>query len=456
MNTNSLWSLRLGFSNKESQQIEKLGIATFLEYSFASKTDNTLPDFLKDSPKSIEELKSIRENIKNANEEEKKAILKDQIKNSIALQHWWLHKMQNEKFPLREKMTCFWHNHFVSTLQKVKVTYWVYQHNMILRENAFGNFKDITKKIIQTNAMVRYLDNVDNKKGKLNENLSRELLELFTLGIDNYTEEDVKNGAKALAGLHLGNEKAIYRPRLEDNDTITYLGKTGKFKVEDLIDIIFEQKNTSYLITEKILKWFIYDTPPKEIIQYYGDYFKSVNFEIKPLLLKIFIEEYSKNISGCKIKDPLVFSLQLLEELQIKNTKNDLLLQFLKQQGMDLFNQPNVKGWTGGNHWLTSQIYLQRNNASDFLTNGNAILGRRKKETQEKLTEPKINFNSNGNNLTIIKELTDRLLFNVEESIQKDMESILKYDFNPKSENATAAVLRLFNYITKLPEFQII
>lgn len=334
---------------------------------------------------------------------------------------------------------------------------------MILRENAFGNFRDITKKIIQTNAMVRYLDNVDNKKGKLNENLSRELLELFTLGIGNYTEEDIKNGAKALAGLNLGNEQAVYRKFLEDNDTITYLGKTGQFKVEEIIDIIFEQKNTPYFLTEKILKWFIYDNPSKELITYYGDYFRKVDFEIKPLLLKIFSEEYTKNNIGSKIKDPLVYTLQLVDELQIKETNPILIIQFLKQQGMELFNQPNVKGWIGGNNWMTSQIYLQRNNASDFLSSGQNIIGRKKQEMNEeepmmqrKIQKVKIAFDANGTNKTIIKELSDRLLFTVDENTQKDMETILKYDFNPKSENADAAVLRLFNYITKLPEFQII
>ena len=146
-------------------------------------------------------------------------------------------------------MVLFWHNHFVTTSQKVKVNWWIYQNNYLLRENAFGNFKELTKKVLYSNAMVRYLDNVDNKKGNINENLSRELLELFTLGIGNYTENDIKNGAKALAGLGIGQKEAFYRSLFEDNDTITYLSKTGNFKVDDLVDIIFEQKAVPYLLT---------------------------------------------------------------------------------------------------------------------------------------------------------------------------------------------------------------
>lgn len=465
MNKSNLWSLRLGFTSKQAATIEQLGLDKFLKQSFASKFDKQLPQFLEDDPKTIAELRELRQTIKNADSEEQKKVLKKQIRNSIELKKWWIDKMRNESLPLREKMVCFWHNHFVATSQKVKVNYWVYQHNMILRENAFGNFKELTKKIIKSNAMVRYLDNVDNKKGSYNENLSRELLELFTLGIGNYSENDIKEGAKALAGLNLGEEEAIYRRFAEDNSNKTYFGKTGNFKADDLVDIIFEQKNIPYLITRKILKWFIYDNPSEELVTYYGDYFRKVNFEIEPLLTKIFTEEYPKNNGGSKIKDPIVYLLQLLDELNNTTVENTLIVFFLKQQGMDLLNQPNVKGWDGGNSWLTSQIYLQRNNTSDLLCNGRSINrkafnkipdeGEQPEITLEKINV-KVAFDNNGNNKKIISDLSNRLLFQVDENMQKDMENLLKYDFDAKSENANNAVLRLFNYITKLPEYQLI
>lgn len=125
--------------------------------------------------------------------------------------------MRDSQFPLREKMVGFWLNHFEVTSQKVKSSYWIFQHNNLLRENAFGNFRELTKKVIYSNAMLGYLDNVENKKDKINENLSRELLELFTIGIGTYSEEDIKNGIKALAGLNLGEEQGMYRNFQEDN-----------------------------------------------------------------------------------------------------------------------------------------------------------------------------------------------------------------------------------------------
>ena len=139
--------------------------------------------------------------------------------------------------------------------------------------------------------MIEYLDNKDNRRNKLNENLSRELLELFTIGIGNYTENDIKNGAKALAGLLPNDIEGTYRPNFENSEEIEYFGKKGIFKADDLIDIIFQQQQTPYLIVRKILKWFIYDNPEDDLVKYYGDYFRQIDFEIQPLLTKIISEE---------------------------------------------------------------------------------------------------------------------------------------------------------------------
>lgn len=457
MNQNALWSLRLGFSNKENGTISIKGIRPFLEDSFTVPFDDRIPEFLHDSPKSLADLKQLRELYKNATKEEKKAARQKENQTSEAMKHWWIERIIDADYPLQEKMTLLLHNHFVSTFQKVKVNYWIFQHNQILRKNAFGNFKTLTKEILMSNAMVRYLDNTDNKKGKINENLSRELLELFTLGIGNYTEDDIKNGAKGLAGLNLGKDGAEYRKLLEDTSTITYLGKTGVFKVDALVDIIFEQKNIPFLMTRKILKWFLYDNPSEELVHYYGDYFREVDFEFKPLLLKIFTEEALKNNAGSKIKNPLEYSLQLLNELQLENIKSNIIATFLKQQSMDLFNQPNVKGWDGGKSWLTTQIYLQRTTIADAYCQGRIYNSARMEQTSSVSKNKAVALDwQKGTNRAIIKELTDRLLFSVSLESQKDFETVLKYDFDATAPNGEQAVLRLFNTIIKEPEFQLI
>lgn len=467
MNPNSLWSLRLGFSNKQAAAIEKMGIAKFLDASLKTNFDGSIPDFLKDSPKTLADFRELRQKSRALNLDQKREFQKQEGLISIEMKAWWIDKMMNETYPLREKMTLLLHNHFVSTFQKVKINYWIFEHNQLLRKHAFGNFKELTKAMVKSNAMLRYLDNVDNRKGKINENLSRELLELFTLGIGNYTEEDIKNGAKALAGLGVGDNGGIYRDKLADDSEITYLGKKGHFKADEIVDIIFKQKNSPYLFTKKILQWFIYDNPSPELVTYYGDYFRKKDFEIKPLLEKIFTEEFDKNTAGSKIKNPLEYNLQLLSELHITPRTNRPMVAFLKSQGMDLFNQPNVKGWEGGKSWLTSQIYLQRNNIADLYCSGRenfnqkAVANKMMDENQNgnRPGARKITINldwSKGTNKQIIRELSDRLLFQVDHDTQKDFESILKYDFDTEAQNANQAVVRLFNAIVKEPEFQLI
>jgi hypothetical protein len=176
----------------------------------------------------------------------------------------------------------------------------------------------------------------------------------------------------------------------------------------------------------------------------------------------MFSEEFLKANEGSKIKNPLEYSLQLLSELHIENPNPKLIANFIREQGMDLFNQPNVKGWVGGTSWITSQVYLQRNNVADLLCSGRSFTRKAFKESSEMMGKSeeknivKIDWDSSGNNKQIIADLKNRLLCEVTDAAQKDFETILKYDFNPKAENANQAVLRLYNAMVKLPEYQLI
>lgn len=460
MNSNTLWSLRLGFTAKQAGPLESKGIENFLKDSYAYMPDASLPGFLNDTPKTLQEIhdhKIVPKDVKDARK------LQNLADTSITydLKAWWIDRMIAAKYPLREKLTVFFHNHFVSGIQSYRVSYWAFQHNNVLRENAFGNLRDITKKILRTNAMVYYLDNNKNKIDSFNENLSRELLELFTLGIGNYTEQDVKNGARGLAGLTLGNDGAVYNPKLENKTPFTYLGKTGNFKSDEMVDIIFEHKNAPYFITKKILKWFIYDNPPEELVVYYGNYLRSKDYEMKPFLTKIFTEEFKKPTAGSKIKDPLVYILQLMDELNVTDYNNKLTAIFLANQSMDLFHQPNVKGWDGGASWLTAQLFLLRNNTADLMCRGRNINASNLKSIGDPATNYKEAFEvhldwKKGNNKDVIAQFKDRLLFSADEDAEKDFELILEHDFNPSAKDAPVAVMKLFNYMVKTPEFQII
>lgn len=455
-----LWSLRLGFSNKQSNAIAALGLEEFLKKSVSYSDEPVLPSTLKNTPRTLAELKAFRQEKRNS--PDKKVIVQDYIRYGWDLKSWWLQRMNESEFPLREKMNLLWSNHFVSTYQKVKIPYYIFEHYSIINKHAFGNYKTLVKEMMYSNAMIMYLSNNQNRKGNINENLARELLELFTLGEGHYTESDIKNTARALAGLTIGDDKGQYRKFITDTDFKTVFDKTGDFKIDEVVDIIFEQKNTPYFITEKILKWFIYDNPSQELIQFYGNQMKSLNFEIAPFLTYVFTKEFEKETAGSQIKNPLVFMLQLCDSLTIEEPNYKFLAFVLKNQGMDLFDQPNVKGWDGGKSWLSSQLYLNRNQLVDLFTNGNTQFVKKIMKQFEKYDigsldiSPSIDFDSSQNAKGIINDLSSKLIFEANEDIMDDMSQLLKYDFNPKAENSEENVLRLFSYIAKTPEFQII
>jgi uncharacterized protein (DUF1800 family) len=454
MDKNILWSLRLGFSARQAPLLQEYGIEAFLKKSFDYSINPAEPEIIKTMPRTDKELAVLRRQISSEPDGRKKWNTIEAT-NWLELGSWWLKAMYESNYALREKMAFFWHNHYVVNAKSVYVPYYTYRHNVLLRENAFGNFRELTKKVVRSNAMIKYLNNDKNSKDKYNENLSRELLELFTLGIGNYTENDIKGGARGLAGLSYGKDEGQYYPEKENDAPFEYLGKRGNFKCDEMIDIIFEQKNAPYRITEKLLRWFIYDNPPEKLVTYYGDYLRKNDYEIQPLLIKMFTEEFDKPTAGSKIKDPSVFILQALYELDFKNIDYKIVYHFLRAQNMAPYNQPNVKGWDGGRAWLTAQLFVQRNNAADQICKGRL------------LNQPIDNVNQNagviirqdwkkGKGDDIIKTLRDRLLFTTDDDLAANMKNIIPHDFNPMAPGANNSILRLYGYILKTPEFQLI
>jgi Protein of unknown function (DUF1800) len=462
-------SQRLGFSNAQADSIRQNGLENFLKHSFDASFQTEIPDFLEDAPKSRKEFKKM----KQLNEDKKKLVQISEKLRVIRLQNWWIERMYHAELPLREKMVLFWHNHFVSSIQKVKSSWAMYQQNALFREHAFGNFKTLTINILYDNALLIYLDNTQNRARAINENLSRELLELFTLGTGNYTESDIKAGAAALAGLNISDDGGKYYPLMEDNSPKTYLGKTGNWKAKDLVDLIFDHPKAAHRLTEKLLKFFVTDNPAAPLIDEYALFLKKQAFEIKPFLTKLFTDQRFMNSKGDKIKDPLNFLLSVFYEFQITDVPMRSIFQYLKEQNMNLFNPPNVKGWDGGKTWLSAQKLLQRVGVISIVCSGKNFSNFKFKETE--MTEPdqvefveletkKIqNFKANlrwdkvaTNNKLIIKALSDKNIFVVSNELQQDMERVLKYDFDPKMENAPLGITRLAEFIFKSPEYQLI
>lgn len=455
-----LYSLRLGFSTQQANSIKELGLEKYVFNQLNGKDSIEEPDFIKESPKSIKEFREYMQRVDKGGKEAEKAGL-ELRKNNIAWKSLILQRSFETEFPLKEKINLFFQNHFVSTLQSVKVPYWIYLHYKTINDFSLGNYKDLIKEMVYSNAVIKYLDNHQNKKGNINENLARELLELFTLGEGHYTENDIKNVALSLSGLSFGETKGEYMPNAMDKSEKTVLGKTGNFDVDDVIDIIMEQENLPYFLSEKVLKWFFYDLPDSDLIKYYGNYLKEKNFELCPFFEHLFITECEKGKSGTQIKNPWIFILQIHHDLNLE-PNYPLIAFFLKEQGMDVYEQPNVKGWKGGNDWLTTQIYETRKQLLDFIIFGNVKFQKELNRKLEKLDVDKINwkpqlkFSDNKSAAAILNELLDRMIFESNEEMQTDLDQLLKYDFDVNAESARERILSVYNYLAKCPEFQIV
>jgi uncharacterized protein (DUF1800 family) len=465
-------SQRLGFSNAQADVIQRMGVIPFLKKSFEVPFLMDTPKFMEDAPKTRDEYRELRKMDELA---KKKAAVAENLRIA-GLSHAWVENMHKNEFPLREKMTFFWHNHFVSSFKKTKISWAMYAQNQLFRELAFGNYRELTRRILADNAMIAYLDNTQNKVNARNENLSRELLELFTLGVGNYTELDIKEGARALAGLNIDDEKARYYKMWEDDGEKNYLGKKGNWKADDLVRLIFEHPRAGRRLMEKFLKFFMTDTPSVNLIEDYTSAFRKADFEMKPMLEKLVKDDRFLKSQGDKIKDPLNFLLTTLNEFNMDTPPARQLVPYFKEQDMILFSPPNVKGWDGGTAWLSSQKLLHRCGIVATIANGNTLDNFRFKARQTEMMDdldmnqmamygkprqeqkaPVLTWDKSlTNNKLIIQNFSERLVFTVSKEMQMDMEQVLKYDFNPAEMNAQQGVTRLVEYIMKAPEYQLV
>lgn len=299
--------------------------------------------------------------------------------------YWWIQLLLQSQ-SLQEKMVLFWHNHFVSEMTKVSHPQYMYWQNHLFRTHAFGNFKALTKAVTTDAAMLYYLDGVYNSKTKPNENYARELLELFTLGIGNYTEKDIKEAARALTGWQVNKLTPTLSPNRFDNTNKTFLGVTQNYNHETLIDAIFKDPNTAKHICTKLYKEFICHTPDAAFINQMATVLLNSNYEIKPVLSFMLKSDhfYDTKFIGGKIKSPVDLLVGTLKAFEIMKPEYSYLADILKQLQQNLFSPPNVRGWEGQRKWISSATYPIRHALTDSYISGKKINGQ------------KINFHING------------------------------------------------------------
>lgn len=297
-------------------------------------------------------------------EDERKAAQRAQVERAVELRGWWLTEMLASSSPLTERMTLFWHNHFVSSQQKVKSPKLMYQQNLLLRRNALGNFGELLHAVAKDPAMIVYLDSATNRRGQANENFAREVMELFTLGEGNFTEQDVREAARAFTGWSVEPETGEYRwrPFAHDGEPKTVLGRSGNFDGDAVLDILLAQPATAEFVVAKLWREFISPRPDAAVVRRVGARFRDSDYDIKVALRELLLSRafWAGENRAALIKSPVDLVIGTLHTLEISIGDPLPFTLALRQVGQDLFAPPNVKGWPGGEAWINSATLLAR------------------------------------------------------------------------------------------------
>ena len=303
----------------------------------------------------------------------RKMFLQEQRQQEKDLNIAWINRMSNTNNPLREKMTLFWHDHFACRSNNAL---FAQQLNNIHRANALGNFRTLLVQVAESPAMLQFLNNQQNQKGHPNENFARELMELFTIGRGNYTEQDVKESARAFTGYGFNKYgEFVTRKFLHDDGSKTFMGKTGNFTGEDIMNALLERRETARFISNKLYKYLVNEIPDPAHVDAMADVFYNANYEIKPLLEFVFKADwfYDDKNTGNLVKAPVEFLVGLNRQFYITYQRPEVLLQFQRVLGQVLFYPPNVAGWPGGRNWIDSSSLMFRMKIPSTLLNGGLI-----------------------------------------------------------------------------------
>jgi len=318
-----------------------------------AQTVATLPP-----PASATDTSPLRPPRGDATAEERKAFVRAQVREGLALRAWWIDEMTVTRSPLTERMTLFWHNHFVSAQPKVRTTRLMYRQNATLRANALGNFGTLLHAIAKDPAMLVYLDGVRSRKAAPNENFAREVMELFTLGEGHYIEQDVKEAARAFTGWSLDREtgRYVFRPALHDYGVKTVLGRSGRFDGDDVLDILLARSETAEYVTAKLWREFVAADVDAAEVRRIATRFRESHYDIRVALREILTSDafYAAGHRGVLVKSPVELVVGTLRVFELRPGQPLPFAIAAAGMGQNLFSPPNVKGWPGGETWINT------------------------------------------------------------------------------------------------------
>lgn len=283
------------------------------------------------------------------------------------MRRWWLQRMAESPRPLQEKLTLFWHDHFAVQYKKLYRTYILYQQNQLLRTYGCDNYAALLRGIAHDPATIAFLDNHVNFKGSGNENLGREILELFSLGEgQGYTEEDLREASRTLTGYNYDSWTGQFRflATRHDGTEKTVFGRKGNWGGDDLVDLLLQHPSTAKYTAQKLFVFFAYEDPEPEVVDQLAHVLRSGSYNLRPMLRNMFLSEqfYSDRAMGTHIKGPVELAVGTIRDLGMKNVNYATVDSAVTQMGQYLFEPPNVAGWNENRAWITAERILTRYN----------------------------------------------------------------------------------------------
>lgn len=290
------------------------------------------------------------------------------------LKVWWLHRMTASANPLIEKLTLLWHNHFATSNAKVDSVPLMAAQNDLLRRESFGSFRRVLHDISKDVAMLVWLDSNSNRKRHPNENFAREVMELFSLGVGNYSEQDIQEAARAFTGWHVRNGEFWFNTIQHDTGEKVVFSKRGNFNGGDVVELCLEHSACPRFLAFKLLRQFVEPSPSQAHIDALAACIRQHNFEWRPILRELFTSRmfFSDEARQSIIKSPVELLLGAVRQLKAKPNLQSLA-RLSAELGQDIFEPPTVKGWDGGRLWISSTTLIQRANFATALLKSNQL-----------------------------------------------------------------------------------
>lgn len=417
-NQHLLWRAAFGPMAENVNELEHVSQKEL--YDILLKTSSKAPGEINVASNAFDGLiKGVQDlgKMQQLTQDQKKQFRKQSVDDLKNLNLTWISEMINSEAQITEKMSLFWHGHFACRVVNI---FFQQQLLNVIRQNALGNFGDLLREVSKSPAMLSFLNNQQNNKKHPNENFAREVMELFTMGRGNYSENDVKEGARSFTGWGFSLKgEFVERPFLHDNGSKTFLGKTGNFDGDDIIDILLEQKSTAGFITQKIYRYFVNDNVDKIKVDKLAEGFYQSNYNLQKLMAEIYESDWfyeEKNI-GTKIKSPVELIVGIRRFIPLELEKPEVQLLFERALGQILFYPPNVAGWPGGTNWIDSSALMFRMRIPQILTGADDFLIKPKDDddvmmgmegVDKKAKANQLNVTVNWNSVVKVFEKTSR------------------------------------------------